>query len=779
MEQQKELLFTVGGMHCAACSSRLERALNGMDGIRSATVSLAANSANIVPDPALSEPDAEALVRRIETRVEEMGFTATPVSPEADMVDTWEAQQKETVEHLAALKARLWPEFGFTILLLLVSMGHMWGLPLPAIIDPMHSPQSALYHALLQLALTLPVLWSGRHFYLLGLPNLWRLTPNMDSLVAMGTGAAFLYSLWNTVEVALGHTDKVMDLYFESAAVLISLISLGKYLEAVSRFRMSDAIGALMNLTPETALRLPAPDQPDQAEEVPVKVVRVGDYLQVKPGGRIPVDGVVTSGASSVDASMLTGESMPVPVGVGSSVAGGTINTTGSFIMKAERVGADTALSRIIKLVREAQSSKAPIARLADDVALVFVPTVMALAVVAGAGWLYWGQVPVSEAFRIFVAVLVVACPCALGLATPISIMVATGRGAQLGVLVKNGTALELAGRLNVLVFDKTGTLTEGKPRLLEVESFDPLFDEERILSLAASLEGVSEHPLALAVTSAAEERLLRLYPVSDFASVSGLGVSGKVDLENESVPLLLGNKRFMEEQHVSFAAAKDVDARLATLSDSGATPLLLAVEGRLAGMLAVADTIRPETEGVVRELRHLGLRVIMLSGDNRRTAEAIAKTAGIDEVIADVLPDGKEKVISELQAAGLRVGMIGDGINDAPALARADVGMAMGNGIDVAVEAGDIVLLGSDTRSGKGLRGVVTALELSRAALRNIRENLGWAFGYNILCIPVAAGVLKLFGGPSLSPMIAGAAMACSSVSVVLNALRLRRFGK
>lgn len=779
MEQPKELLFTVGGMHCAACSSRLERVLNGMDGIRSATVSLAANSATVVPDPVLSEPDAEALVQRIEERAKEMGFTATPVAPEADMVDTWEAQQKETVEHLATLKARLWPEFAFTILLLLVSMGHMWGLPLPAIIDPMHSPQSALNHALLQLVLTLPVLWSGRNFYLLGLPNLWRLTPNMDSLVAMGTGAAFLYSLWNTVEVALGHTDKVMDLYFESAAVLISLISLGKYLEAVSRFRMSDAIGALMNLTPETALRLPSPDQPDQAEEVPVKSVHVGDYLQVKPGGRIPVDGVVTSGASSVDASMLTGESMPVPVGVGSSVAGGTMNTTGSFIMKAERVGADTALSRIIRLVREAQSSKAPIARLADDVALVFVPTVMALAVIAGAGWLYWGHVPVSEAFRIFVAVLVVACPCALGLATPISIMVATGRGAQLGVLVKNGTALELAGRLDVLVFDKTGTLTEGKPRLLEAESFDPLFDEERILSLAASLEGVSEHPLALAVTSAAEERSLRLYPVSDFASVSGLGVSGKVDLENESVPLLIGNKRLMEERHVSFGAIKDLDARLATLADSGATPLLLAVEGRLVGMLAVADTIRPETEGVVRELRHLGLRVIMLSGDNRRTAEAIARTAGIDEVIADVLPDGKEKVISELQAAGLRVGMIGDGINDAPALARADVGMAMGNGIDVAVEAGDIVLLGSDTRSGKGLRGVVTALELSRAALRNIRENLGWAFGYNILCIPVAAGVLKLFGGPSLSPMIAGAAMACSSVSVVLNALRLRRFGK
>ena len=762
MDQQKEVLFTVGGMHCAACSSRLERVLNGMDGVQSATVSLAANSATVVPDPALSESDTEALVHQIEERAVDMGFTATPVAPEADMVDTWEAQQKETVGQLATLKARLWPEFGFTILLLLVSMGHMWGLPLPAIIDPMHSPESALNHALLQLVLTLPVLWSGRHFYLTGLPNLWRLTPNMDSLVAMGTGAAFLYSLWNTVEVALGHTGKVMDLYYESAAVLISLISLGKYLEAVSRFRMSDAIGALMNLTPETALRLPAPDKADQAEEVPVKVVRVGDYLQVKPGGRIPVDGVVTSGASSVDASMLTGESMPVPVGVGSSVAGGTMNTTGSFIMRAERVGADTALSRIIKLVREAQSSKAPIARLADDVSLIFVPTVMALAVIAG--WLYWGHVPVSEAFRIFVAVLVVACPCALGLATPISIMVATGRGAQMGVLVKNGTALELAGRLDVLVFDKTGTLTEGKPRLLAAESFDPLFDEERILGYAASLEGVSEHPLALAVTSAAEERNLHLYPVSDFASVSGLGVSGNVDLENESIPLLLGNKRLMEERQVSFDAVKDLDARLAELSDSGATPLLLAVNGRLVGMLAVADTIRPETAGVVKELRQLGLRVIMLSGDNRRTAEAIAKSAGIDEVIADVLPDGKEKVISELQAAGLRVGMIGDGINDAPALARADVGMAMGNGIDVAVEAGDIVLLGSDTRSGKGLRGVVTALELSRAALRNIRENLGWAFGYNILCLPIAAGVLKIFGGPSLSPMIAGAAMAFSS---------------
>ena len=394
---------------------------------------------------------------------------------------------------------------------------------------------------------------------------------------------------------------------------------------------------------------------------------------------------------------MLTGESMPVPVAEGSTVAGGTMNTTGAFVMRAERVGADTALARIITLVREAQSTKAPIARLADEVSLIFVPTVMALAVIAGLGWLYWGHAPVPEAFRIFVAVLVVACPCALGLATPISIMVATGRGAQMGVLVKNGTALELAGRLDVLVFDKTGTLTEGKPRLVSVESFDPLFDEERILSLAASLEGVSEHPLALAVTAAAEERSLRLYPVSDFDSVSGQGVSGTADLANESIPLLLGNRKLMEARGIALAAALDVDARLAALADSGATPLLLAVEGKLAGMLAVADTIRPETSGVIAELRKMGLRVIMLSGDNRRTAEAIARTAGIDEVIADVLPDGKEKVISDLQASGLRVGMVGDGINDAPALARADVGLAIGAGTDVAIESADIVLMKSD----------------------------------------------------------------------------------
>lgn len=804
MDRHNELRFAISGMHCASCSARLERALNGMDGVASASVSFAANTAVVLPLP----EGQETLSEHIIARTAELGFSATPLTQQDNELDGWELQQKQAVEHLATLKARLWPEFIFTALLLLVSMGHMWGMPLPAVIDPMHSPASAFNHALLQLVLTLPVLWSGRAFYRTGFPSLWQLAPNMDSLVAVGTGAAFLYSLWNTFEVALGETAKVADLYYESAAVLITLISLGKYLEALSRFRMSDAIGALMNLTPETALKLtpstpestpstladlakvpvefvedvmsltpPSPAAPAfQITEIPVKAVQVGDLLQVRPGGRIPVDGVLTEGTSSVDASMLTGESMPVAVSAGDAVAGGTMNTTGSFVMRAERVGADTALARIIKLVREAQSSKAPIARLADDVSLVFVPAVMVLALLAGLSWLYWGHAPLSEALRIFVAVLVVACPCALGLATPISIMVATGRGAQLGVLVKNGTALELAGRLHVVVFDKTGTLTVGKPRLTRVDSLtaDPAFSADEVLRLAASLEAVSEHPLAQAITSATTN--LPLYPIREFTNIPGRGIRGLVERDGTTSTLLLGNSLLLKENSVSVTSLPDLDIRLAALADTGATPLILAVNRLPVGILAVADTIRPEAPEVVQKLHDLGLRVIMLSGDNRRTALAIAATAGIDEVFADVLPEGKEHVIRELQAAGLRVGMVGDGINDAPALARADVGMAMGSGIDVAVEAGDIVLLSS---GASGLQGVVTALALSRAALTNIRENLFWAFGYNILCLPVAAGLLKLFGGPALSPMIAGAAMAFSSISVVLNALRLKRFGR
>lgn len=751
MDQQKEVLFTVGGMHCAACSSRLERVLNGMDGVQSATVSLAANSATVVPDPALSESDTEALVHQIEERAVDMGFTATPVAPEADMVDTWEAQQKETVGQLATLKARLWPEFGFTILLLLVSMGHMWGLPLPAIIDPMHSPESALNHALLQLVLTLPVLWSGRHFYLTGLPNLWRLTPNMDSLVAMGTGAAFLYSLWNTVEVALGHTGKVMDLYYESAAVLISLISLGKYLEAVSRFRMSDAIGALMNLTPETALRLPAPDKADQAEEVPVKVVRVGDYLQVKPGGRIPVDGVVTSGASSVDASMLTGESMPVPVGVGSSVAGGTMNTTGSFIMRAERVGADTALSRIIKLVREAQSSKAPIARLADDVSLIFVPTVMALAVIAGAGWLYWGHVPVSEAFRIFVAVLVVACPCALGLATPISIMVATGRGAQMGVLVKNGTALELAGRLDVLVFDKTGTLTEATPNVACVLALDG-WNRREVLRLAACLEEHFPHPVARAVVRAAAEKNLRHRERhADVEYLVAHGIASSLDGKR----VVIGSEHFVvEDEGVSLT--EEQKRRVADETE-GLSPLYLAVDGELIGVIGIEDPLKAGVREAIADLRMLGFkRVVMLTGDGERTAARIADAAGVTEYRANLLPEDKYAFVERLKAEGSKVVMVGDGVNDAPALSLADVGIAMGQGTAVAKEVADITLTGGH------LSALVTLRTLSAGLTARLNASFKEVIAINSALL--AAGIGGLIT-PQTSSLLHNASTVALSV--------------
>ena len=474
------------------------------------------------------------------------------------------------------------------------------------------------------------------------------------------------------------------------------------------------------------------------------------------------MDGVVAEGASSLDMSSLTGESMPVDVAAGDEVSAGTLNISGSFVMEARRVGADTALARIIHLVREAQGSKAPIAGLADRISLYFVPAVIAVATAAALAWLFLGDLPFGEALRVFVAVLVVACPCALGLATPMSIMVATGRGAQLGVLMKNGTALEASGHLDTIVFDKTGTLTEGSPRMVSLRTEG--MDENEALALAASLEAVSEHPLALAVTKEAGRRGLAARAVEGFLAVGGAGVTGRVDGRE----LLLGNEKLLSEHGVLLS--EEQKTFVTGLADDGQTPLLLASDGKLLAVMGVADPLREETPGVIRELRAMGCRVMMLSGDNERTARAVAARAGIDDVVAGVRPDGKEQVISRLQFEGRRVGMVGDGINDAPALARADVGMAMGSGIDVAMEAGDVVLL-------RGLPGVKTALGLGRATLANIRLSLFWAFGYNVLLVPVAAGVLLLFGGPAMSPMLAGAAMSLSSVSVVLNALRLRNF--
>ncbi|WP_294445742.1 heavy metal translocating P-type ATPase [uncultured Mailhella sp.] len=762
MKNNPEILrFRIDGMACGACSARSQKALCKMEDIDSASVSLADGTAQVRPAEGALDKGLDAFVREVTERVDRLGFKASYLPPDVDEHDLWESEQKKTRADLAERRSHLVTEFIFAVPLVFVAMGSHWGLPLPSWLSPHESP---LIFALFQLLLTLPIVWSGRAFYRHGIPLLLRGAPNMDSLVAMGTGAALLYSLWSTAETAAAVTPEeahqaVMGLYYESAGMLIALISLGKYMEAVSRTRTSEAIRGLMELTPESVERM----MPDgSVKDISVSSVMPGDRLLIKPGSRIPVDGVVAEGSSSLDMSSLTGESMPVDVASGDEVNAGTLNISGSFVMEARRVGSDTALARIIHLVREAQGSKAPIAGLADRISLYFVPAVIAVATAAALAWLFLGNLPFGEALRVFVAVLVVACPCALGLATPMSIMVATGRGAQLGVLMKNGTALEASGHLDTIVFDKTGTLTEGSPRLVSLHA--EAMDENEALTLAASLEAVSEHPLALAVTQEAKDRGLAAMSVDGFLAVGGAGVTGRVDGRE----LLLGNERLLSEHGV--ALSEDQKKLVTSLADEGQTPLLLASDGKLLAVMGVADPLREETPGVIRDLRVMGCRVMMLSGDNERTARAVAARAGIDDVVAGVRPDGKEQVISRLQVEGRRVGMVGDGINDAPALARADVGMAMGSGIDVAMEAGDVVLL-------RGLPGVKTALALGRATLSNIRLSLFWAFGYNVLLVPVAAGVLLLFGGPSMSPMLAGAAMSLSSVSVVLNALRLRNF--
>ncbi|WP_294484937.1 heavy metal translocating P-type ATPase [uncultured Mailhella sp.] len=762
MNNNPEILrFRIDGMACGACSARSQKALCKMKDIDSATVSLADGTAQVRPAEGALDNGLDAFIQEVTDRVDKLGFKASYLPPDVDEHDLWESEQEKTRADLAVRRRHLVTEFIFAVPLVVVAMGSHWGMPLPAWLSPHDSP---LIFALFQLLLTLPIIWSGRDFYRHGIPLLLRGAPNMDSLVAMGTGAALLYSLWSTLEIAAAASSEethqaVMGLYYESAGMLIALISLGKYLEAVSRTRTSEAIRGLMELTPEQVERM-LPD--GSVKEIPVRAVMPGDRLLIKPGSRIPVDGVVDSGASSLDMSSLTGESMPVDVAEGDEVNAGTLNISGAFVMEARRVGSDTALARIIHLVREAQGSKAPIAGLADRISLYFVPAVMAVATAAALAWLFFGDLPFGDALRVFVAVLVVACPCALGLATPMSIMVATGRGAQLGVLMKNGTALEASGHLDTIVFDKTGTLTEGSPRLVSLHAEG--MDENEALALAASLEAGSEHPLAKAVLGEAEKRGLATSAVEDFRAVGGSGVIGRADGHE----LLLGNERLLADHGVTLSSEQK--ALVVSLADDGQTPLLLARDGAFVSVLGVADPLREETPGVIRDLRAMGCRVMMLSGDNERTARAVASRAGIDDVVAGVLPDGKEKVVARLQSEGRRVGMVGDGINDAPALARADVGMAMGSGIDVAMEAGDVVLL-------RGLPGVKTALGLGRATLSNIRLSLFWAFAYNVLLVPVAAGVLLLFGGPAMSPMLAGAAMSLSSVSVVLNALRLRTF--
>lgn len=743
----------IGGMHCAACSSRIERVASAQEGVSSASVNLAAETGHF-------EFDSSVVGKRaIRQAIHDAGFT-TEVRRAGNT--RFEQQRREAEARLSHQKMELIPAFVFAFPLLVVSMGHMWGMPLPTWLDPFIHP---LNFALLQLGLTLPVVWSGRRFYTQGIPALLRGGPNMDSLVAVGTGAALIYSLWNTLEIALGvdPIERAFDLYYESAAVLIAMISLGKYFEARSKLKTSDAIRSLMKLAPETATLV----TDEGNREIPVDEVEPEDVLLVKPGERIPVDADVVSGRSHVDESMLTGESVPVVKEKGDSVAGGTLNGAGALTVKARRVGEDTMLARIIRLVQEAQGSKAPIANLADRISYYFVPAVIAIAIIAGLLWFTAGDASFPFSLRIFVAVLVIACPCAMGLATPVSIMVGTGRGAQLGVLIKSGRALQEAGKINAVVFDKTGTLTHGRPELLETTTFNS-FDSAEALRIAAVAESQSEHPLAQALVRAAHETKFEETSPESFEAVPGRGLRATI----EGRAVLMGNREFMQESAVHDAASGPVTSVAEEFSAKGMTALYMAVDGSMAAVFGIADRLRAEAPEVVSRLHAMGLEVIMLTGDNRTTAEAVARRARIERVIAQVLPDRKAQEIETLQQEGLITAMVGDGINDAPALARADLGFAMGSGIDVAVESGDVVLMKSD------LNTLITALGLSRATMSNIRQNLFWAFAFNVIGIPVAAGVLHAFGGPTLNPMLAGTAMALSSVTVVSNALRLRFYG-
>ena len=740
----KQVELPIEGMTCATCVGRVEDAIGGLEGVDTVTVNLVTERAALTYDP------TQVRLSAIRQAVENAGYQAGEASRGEVTDEGAERRERERILQ----RRRMVGALAFTAPLLLLTMGHMIGVPLPAWLAPKTAP---LTFALVQLLLTLPVLLAGLHMYKKGLANLWRLAPNMDSLIAVGTGAAVIYSLVGLVQIQGGDAAAVRHLYFETAAAIIAFVLVGKYLEQASKGRASKAIAELVALQPSQATRV----EKDGDHEVPVEEIEPGDRLRIHPGERVPLDGVVVEGRSSVDESMITGESMPVRRGIGDAVIGGSVNGGSALLIRVDRVGGDTTLAQIIRLVEQAQTDKAPIARLADRVARYFVPVVMGIALVAAVAWLLAGA-SLAFALSVFIAVLVVACPCALGLATPTAIMVGTGRGAELGVLIKGGSALERLRDVDVVVLDKTGTVTEGKPRVTDVV---PLADvgADEILALAAAVEIGSEHPLGEAIVREAKARGVTRYQAEEFNTLPGRGIEAMVG----SRRVMLGNGAMLTEHQIELPQ----DDPAETLSRAGRSLVYIAAEGSVLGVIGVADALRPDSREAIAALGALGLDVALLTGDNRPTAEAIAKEAGIAKVIAEVLPGDKASEVKRLQAQGKRVAMVGDGINDAPALAQADVGIAVGSGTDVAMETADVVLV-------KGsIRDVVTAIQLGRATVRNIKQNLFWAFGYNAAGIPVAAGLLYALSGPLLNPMIAAAAMAMSSVSVVTNALRLRWF--
>lgn len=746
LDAQKEIVIPIQGMTCAACASRIERVVSKLEGVSGASVNFATEKLVAKYNP------SDVRISEIKQTITKAGYTPLEIENK-NFID----EDKVRKEHEIKV---LWRKFTiaaiFCIPLFYLSMGSMiswFDVWIPKSLEPMQYP---LNFAIVLILLTIPIIAVGHRFYTIGFKAILKGSPNMDSLIAMGTSAAVLYSLYATFKIATGDFKYMESLYFETAGVIITLILLGKSLEAVSKGKTSEAIKKLMGLTPKTAVVI----NNQQEVILPIEEVEVGDIILVKPGEKIPVDGVIETGSTSIDESMLTGESMPVEKQIGDKVYAASMNKNGSITFRATKVGSDTALAQIIKLVEDAQGSKAPIAQMADIVSGYFVPIVFGIAVLAALLWFISGQ-SIVFSLTIFISVLVIACPCALGLATPTAIMVGTGKGAEHGILFKSGVALETAHKINTIVFDKTGTITEGKPIVTDILTTADI-SADHLLEIAASAEKGSEHPLGEAIVKEFEKKNLQLLTVEHFEAIPGHGIAVEI---NES-RILLGNLKLMLLNNVM---VEEWLNKSETLASEGKTPMYIAINGKVAGMIAVADVVKKSSANAIKRLTEMGIQVAMITGDNKRTAEAIAKQVGITKVLSEVLPQDKSEEVKKLQAEGRSVAMVGDGINDAPALAQADIGIAIGSGTDVAMESADIVLMKSD------LNDVVGAISLSKKTIRNIKENLFWAFGYNVLGIPVAAGLLYAFGGPMLNPMLAAAAMSLSSVSVLTNALRLK----
>lgn len=733
--------FAVTGMTCAACSAHVEKAVSRLSGVQSAPVNLMLGSMTVTYDEkAVAESDIIAAVKAA-------GYGASPAS----QTDQGQLRRDQDAALRRRKKHLIWSVV-FLVPLFYLSMGHMMGLPLPQVLH-MHP----LLLACLQLALVIPILILNRNYFTVGFSRLVKLSPNMDSLVAVGAAAGLVYSLIEMGLLAAGQVSGMPDLYFESAGMILTLVTVGKYLEERSRGKTTGAISALLALAPESAMVR----RQGQELTIPTEEIVAGDTVIVRQGGRIPVDGVITDGHAAVDESAITGESLPVEKVPGDAVTSATVTSSGYLELRATRVGGDTTLSQIIRLMEEAASSKAPISRLADRISGIFVPAVMAISLTAALLWAFVGGMDVHFCLSIAIAVLVISCPCALGLATPVAIMVGTGQAAQQGILIKSAESLELLHKVQTVVLDKTGTVTMGQPRVTDILCASGVTEEE-LLCVAASAEKPSEHPLAHAIVEESQARHIPLCPVSGFRSVPGGGIQATLSGE----AMLAGNAGYLAQNGVSLAA---MEADAHRLAEDGKTPLFFAESGHLLGCIAVADVVKPDSAKAIAALRRMGRRVVLLTGDNQRTANAIARQIGVDQVIAQVLPQDKAKCVAQLQQQGQRVAMVGDGVNDAPALAQADVGLAIGAGTDIAIESADVVLMKSS------LLDIPAAMDLSRAVLRNIKQNLFWAFFYNSIGIPVAAGVLYPALHLTLNPMLAAAAMSLSSVCVVSNALRLR----